>query len=558
MRPQRPHESAEDRLHSPGRWPLPSLAAVLCLSLPTLLALPAAAASHRLSQGLPFSDVGGLAVSSDGQFVVYTHDAEIDGAWELWSVRVAGGAPVRLSNPLPGGVFVEAFEISADSQRVVFRVAQETAGQTELYSIAIGGPEGAWTKLNGELPENGDVGDFHISPDSARVVYFADQQTDGVDDAWTVPIDGGTPIRLRPFLTAVGSRVLYGQGTPLISPDSERVLFYANFSNLDKFDLWSARVDGTGGIVRLTDTTAANSDVSLPGFSPDSSRVVYLSVSPPWPAAGTIELYSVASAGGSSVKLNGVLTSGGNVGLYRVSLDSSRVVYSADQQTLALGELYSVPLAGGGAAKLNGPVSGSVGTFRISPDSASVVYIADQDTPSVRELYRVPLAGGVTVKLNPTLASNRDVTTLEIAPDSSRVVYIADQNHDEVQELFGVPLAGGTSEPLNDIPVSGGDVLSFQIAPLGGFVFYRGDILTDGRYELFRTRIVGTSSADVRVSGPLVAGGEIDPWTWAALPDGRQVVYEADQEVDAQTDLYVGDICLLCDGFEAGDSGRWD
>ena len=121
-----------------------------------------------------------------------------------------------------------------------------------------------------------------------------------------------------------------------------------------------------------------------------------------------------------------------------------------------------------------------------------------------------------------------------------------------------MPLAGGTSDHLNDIPVSGGDVLSFTIAPLGGFVFYRGDILTDGRYELFRTRIAGTSSVDVRVSGPLVAGGEISSDSWAVLPDGRQVVYHADQEVDEQDDLYVGDICLLCDGFEAGDSGRWD
>ena len=108
-----------------------------------------------------------------------------------------------------------------------------------------------------------------------------------------------------------------------------------------------------------------------------------------------------------------------------------------------------------------------------------------------------------------------------------------------------------------DPPVSGGDVLSFTIAPLGGFVFYRGDILTDGRYELFRTRIAGASSVDIRVSGPLVAGGALTS-AWAALPDGRQVVYSADQEVDEQQDLYVGDICLLCDGFEDGDSGRWD
>ena len=268
---QCPLTNDRDRTRPVRRGPGRRLSAVAVLALLATLAAappPATAASHRLSQGLPFSDVGGLKLSPDGQFAVYTHDAEIDGARELWSVRVAGGTPVRLSNPLPGGVSVTVpFEISADSQRVVYLVAQETAGQIELYSIPIAGPEGAWIKLNGELPADGDVSRFRISPDSSRVVYYADQQT-ADEDAWTVPIDGGTPIRLRPFVTLAGSRVLYGQDTPLISPDSERVVFYANFSNLAYFDLWSARLDGTGGIVRLTETTAANTAASLPSVQP--------------------------------------------------------------------------------------------------------------------------------------------------------------------------------------------------------------------------------------------------------------------------------------------------
>ena len=101
------------------RAPL-ALAALALLASLALATPPATAASHRLSQGLPFSDVGGLKLSPDGQFAVYTHDAEVDQARELWSVRVGGGTPVRLTNPLPGGVGVVAFRISADSQRVVY------------------------------------------------------------------------------------------------------------------------------------------------------------------------------------------------------------------------------------------------------------------------------------------------------------------------------------------------------------------------------------------------------------------------------------------------------
>ena len=148
-----------------------------------------------------------LELSPDGQFAVYVHDATVDEAGELWSVRVAGGAPVRLSGFLPAGVTVEAFAISADSQRVVYLVAQETAGQIELYSIPIAGPEGAWIKLNGELPAGGQVFTCEISPDSTRVVYVAEQHADEVFDVWTVPIDGGTSTRLRPFVTLAGSGV---------------------------------------------------------------------------------------------------------------------------------------------------------------------------------------------------------------------------------------------------------------------------------------------------------------------------------------------------------------
>ena len=554
----RPRPLTTDRYRTRTRRASLIVAALTLLASFALGTPPATAASHRLSQGLPFSDVGGWEVSPDGQFAVYIHDAELDDARELWSVRVTGGVPVRLSNPLPGGVSVDSpFEISADSQRVVYRVAQETAGQVELYSVPIAGPEGAWIKLNGELPAGGDVSRLRISPDSARVIYYADQQMNDVEDAWTVPIDGGTPTRLRPFVTLAGSRVLYGQETPIISPDSERVLFYANFSNLAYFDLWSARVDGTGGLVQLTETTADLTDVTNPGVSPDSSRVLYFRF---LNDNLVQELYSVPSAGGSAVKLNGALTPGGTVWNYRFSPDSTRVVYFAAQQSLSVNELYSVPLTGGGATKLNDvlPFSTGVASYAISPDGSRVVYSANQDTADSTELYSVPLVGGAVTKLNPPLPTGGDIAppAVTITPDSSRVVYLADQRLNDVQEAFSVPLAGGPSVRVSDDPAVGGDVTEFEIAPGSDFVFYRADLLTDGVHELFRGRIAGISGADDRVSGAMVSGGEVKGW--AVLPDGRQAIYLADQEVDEQDELYVGDPCLLCDGFEAGDSGRWD
>ncbi len=545
------------RLATPGGRRRRSGVAAFAL-LATLAAAPppATAASHRLSQGLPFSDVETSAteLSPDGRFVVYVHDATVDNARELWSVRVAGGAPIRLSGLLPAGASIDDFQISADSQRVVYSVDQETTGQIELYSIPIAGPEGSWIKLNDTLPAGGDVSSLQISPDSTSVIYLADQTTNNILDAWTVPIDGGTPTKLRPFITLAGSTVYEFSATP-ISPDGERVAFRANFSDLDKYELWSARVDGTGAVTRINGTMNAGGNVTTLLFSPDSSRVVYRADQQ---SDEVFELYSVPSAGGSAVKLNGALTPGGDVGAYEFSPDSSRVIYRADQQTDEQVELYSVPVAGGGATKLNGAMvpGGVVFEALISPDSSRVAYQANQDSANA-ELYSVPLAGGSAVKLNPTLPAGGNVYALDIAPDSARVVYLADQIEFGDLELFSVPLAGGASSRVSDELVPGGGVQDFEIAPGSDFVFYRGDVWTNGVVELFRGRISGISGADERISGPMVAGGSVLS-SWAILPDGRQAIYSADQEVDQEYELYLGDLCLLCDGFEAGDLGRWD
>ncbi len=74
---------------------------------------------------------------------------------------------------------------------------------------------------------------------------------------------------------------------------------------------------------------------------------------------------------------------------------------------------------------------GDVWDFKISKDSSRVVYRANQDTVSTFELYSVPLGGGVATKLNPVLVSGGDVDVVfgfKISADSSRVVYRANQD----------------------------------------------------------------------------------------------------------------------------------
>ena len=89
-------------------------------------------------------------------------------------------AGIKLNGALVAVGNVSNFQISPDSSRVVYRADQQTDNVFELYSVPLGGPAAAGIKLNGALVAGGNVFDFQISPDSSRVVYQADQQTDEV------------------------------------------------------------------------------------------------------------------------------------------------------------------------------------------------------------------------------------------------------------------------------------------------------------------------------------------------------------------------------------------
>jgi len=415
------------------------------LSIGLIMALlwsvhPLQAATNVKISGVmpPFGDVNSFRISPDGRYAVYLADQDTDGVFELYRVLLGGGSPVRLNPLLPFGRNVTSFRISPDSSRVVYQVDQQTAA-VELYSVPIAGPAAAGIKLNGALAALRNVITFQISPDSSRVIYYADQETASIFELYSVSLGGPATagIKLNVEVGALGNV----EGLFQISPDSRRVVYQAHQQNvvINDFELYSVPLKGPAAAgILLNGALVALSDFRI---SPDSSRVVY-QVDQQTPTV--LELYSVPIQGpvAAGIKLNGTLVPGGNVVGFNISPDSSRVVYTADQETDNHFEIYSVSLAGPAAAgiKLNGALAalGNVGNFQISPDSSRVVYRANQQTATALELYSVPLGGPAAagVKLNGTLVLNGNVKGFQISPDSGRVLYIADQDTDEVFELY--------------------------------------------------------------------------------------------------------------------------
>jgi Tol biopolymer transport system component len=464
----------------------------------------------------------------------------------LWAAAPARAAePIKLNGPLVANGDVITQQFSPDSSRVLYLADQDADNVQEIYSVPSTG--GAAVKLNGPLVAGGDVAfsGLAFSPDSSLVLYHADQDADGVGEIYSVPSAGGTAVKLNGPLVA-GGDVSFSGPAFRFSPDSSRVLYVADQDTDTVQEIYS--VPSTGGAaVKLNGPLVAGGNVSTNGlaFSPDSSRVLYVADQD----TDTVqEIYSVPSAGGAAVKLNGPLVAGGGVFFLgqQFSPDGSRVLYFADQDTDTVNEIYSVPSTGGTPVKLNGPLvaGGNVSTsgLAFSPDSSRVLYLADQDTDFVDEIYSVPSAGGAAVKLNGPLVAGGDVsgTGLQFSPDGSLVLYLADQDTDFVNEIYSVPSAGGAATKLNGPLVAGGDVLFQQFSPDSSRVFYGADQETDNVNEIYSVPSAGGTA--VKLNGPLVANGDISGNGLGNglqfSPDGSLVLYYADQDTDEVFEIY--------------------
>jgi Tol biopolymer transport system component len=505
-----------------------------------------------------------VQLTPDGTRVLYLADQDADNVFEIFSVPVAGGTRVQLNGTLAAGgdVLINGLDISPDGSRVLYYADQTIDEIFEAFSVPLTG--GTAIKLNGTLPVGGDVSNagLQFNFNGSQVLYHGDQTTDEVFEVFIVPSAGGTTVKLNGALIANGDT----QSLDLqFSPNGSRVIYLAD-QNIDEvFEAFSVPSSG-GSAIKLNDTLVAGGDVTLQRISSDGSRVLYLADQT---TDEVFEIFSVPTTGGTPAKLNGTMGAGGDVSTLglQFSPDGSRVVYFADQNADNVNELFSVPSAGGAAVKLNGTLvaNGDVGSngILISPDSSRVVYTADQDSDNTFEIFSVPIAGGTAVKLSGPMVAGGNVALgaggRAITPDGSRVIYVADQNTDEVQELFSAPITGGTPVKLNGPMATGGDVQpnSLSLSPNGSRVLYVADQETDGLGELFMAPVAG--GTPVRVNGPMAAGGGANTAGGQFTPDGSRIVYVAQQDTAGTAELYSRIVRLRSTTGGSWDvTGNWD
>jgi len=503
------------------------------------------------------------ALDPRGEWVAFVGDVESAGAEAVYAMRRNGSDLHRLS-PLGATGAITQLDFAPDGRRIIYRGDLDVDGLGEIWSVAPWQSAAAAIKLSGPVTGAG-VLYFRVPKAGTRFAYVA--ETAAGRQAWSVPFTGPSALGVRLDPEAQGDEILLNV---FFRPDGAQVAIQFLDSVAQGARIFTVPIAGpASAAILISDETPGGCAPVAADFTPDSSRLLFGSYCPP--GSTLTQLWSIPATGppGAAVSLAGSFATGGSILGLAISPDSQRVVFNADRLVDERVDLFSVPIAGPSSAIVqlnpslvtNGDVKNS---FKISPDSTRVAYIADQISDERFFPYSVPIDGPSTeavVLYQGILMTGADAQDLAFTPDSTRVVFRFDLAVDQRFDLYWAPADGSAAQSRitnrGSSPAPARSVFyRWYIHPDGERVIYQFDEFApnDGR-GIGEQRLVGPYSADARLNGVPVTGGSVS--YFQLYPDGAGVVYRSDETADGKDEIFTTDLRLFGDGLEEGTSAAW-
>lgn len=471
----------------------------------------------------------------------------------LVNAPVDGSAPPVVLTPQVsingGGPGPYLVRLTDDGEHVVFGAADPNHADVRVRAVPFDG-SGPMVVLSpgGPFVNAGDVLDFRFADGGARVVYQGGQAIYDVPELFTARVEGHpAPTRLFPARSFALSRFE-------VTPDGGRVVEWRTF-----YALQSAPVDGTGPAVELL---SSNEYIDKEfAIFPDGKHVAARAR-----FGGREDLFVIASDGSAPpirvttfVEDFGI----GPNGAWGVARRSDQIVgidSALNQYTLSPplgpGQDLSSPLVFSATGKvlyrrfydptddfvlMSTPVNGSASAvelahycepdFAAAPGSVWVVFRSLVDD----ELYRVP-ADRSTWPMRVS-TSRRGAEDFRFDPSGTRVLFRADRDLGGIYELFEAPLDGSAPPRqvnLDPVPLGDVELLGLQpYTPDGRSILYVADQDERNAHDLYVSRD-GGPPLRLNVHRPQ-RSVQTD---FAITPDGLQVVYRADQDANERYELY--------------------
>jgi serine/threonine protein kinase len=204
--------------------------------------------------------------------------------------------------------------------------------------------------------------------------------------------------------------------------------------NLDKFQIWSMKVDGTEQRKLVEGENGVT--FSSPRWSPAEDAIYYLREE-----GGSSALVRLPVSGKSAMP--SVLVSGLETGdSFTLSGDGSQLAYTRSQ---SYSNLWMVEQPTPGSTPSTRPLTSATLSYNdpaISPDGHSVAFTMGSNTQS--NVYKMAIDGGQPVQL--TSADTAETWSPAWSPDGKRIAYTSDQGG--TAKVWVVSAEGGNGRPL--------------------------------------------------------------------------------------------------------------
>jgi dipeptidyl aminopeptidase/acylaminoacyl peptidase len=355
-----------------------------------------------------------------------------------------------------------------------------------------------------------------ITPDGQAVVYerrAMDVMTDSMrSNIWTVGLDGGNH---RPVLSGKAQYRM-----PRFSPDGSRMAYLSNSEG--KTQIYVRWLD-TGVTARLTDLALSPSNIS---WAPDSQSIAFTMFAP--------------SKGPSFFKMpaqpKGAKWAGQAKVIDQMTYRIDGVGYLPNGYT----HVFVVPAEGGTPRQITSGDYNHNGGVSWTSDSSSIVISANrsenwQMNPRESEIYAVSITGGGYTQLTRRVGPDRSP---KVSPNGTMIAYVGnDENGMSHQnaDLYVMSIDGSNVRNLTaDLDRGVGNI---QWNSDGSGLYYSYD--RSGKKTVAFTNLAGNGRIITNQLGGVSLGRPYANGTYRAAPDGR-IVYTINR-TDRPADLGVVD-----------------